>query len=77
MVEGIIADLKKAWARTHLSFLGPRHGRSLFVPRPNDASVVISGVGKSQEDRNDEKYGLDLQREITIIREWWNVNTYS
>ena len=49
----------------------------MFVPRLNDAHVVVGGVGKMQEDRNNEKYGLDLQREITIIREWWNVNTYS
>ena len=49
----------------------------MFVPHLNDAHVVVGGVGKRQEDRNNEKYGLDLQREITIIREWWNVNTYS
>ena len=36
-----------------------------------------AALEKRQEDRNNEKYGLDLQREITIIREWWNVNTYS
>ena len=42
----------------------------MFVPRLNDAPVVIGDVGKRQEDRNNEKYGLDLQRhEITIIRE--------
>ena len=42
----------------------------MFVPRLNDAPVVIGGVGKRQEDRNNEKYGLDLQRhEIKIIRE--------
>ena len=49
----------------------------MFVLRLNDAHLVGGGVGKRQEDRNNEKYGLDLQREITIIREWWNVNTYS
>ena len=47
----------------------------MFVPRLNDAHVVVSGVEKRQEDRNNEKYGLDLQREIAIIGEWWNVNT--
>ena len=49
----------------------------MFAPRLNDAHVVVGGVGKRQEDRNNEKYGLDLQRKITRIREWWNVNTYS
>ena len=42
----------------------------MFVPRLNDAPVVIGDVGKRLEDRNNETYGLDLQRhEITIIRE--------
>ena len=42
----------------------------MFVPRLNNAPVVNSGVGKRQEDRNNEKYGLDMQRhEIAIIRE--------
>ena len=42
----------------------------MFVPRLNDAPVVIGDVGKRLEDRNNEKYGLDLQRhEITIICE--------
>ena len=49
----------------------------VYPPPQNDAHVVVGGVGKRQEDRNNEKYGLDLQREITIIHEWWNVNTYS
>ena len=49
----------------------------MFVPRLNDAHVVVGGVEKRQEDRINEKYGLDLQRDITITREWWNVNTYS
>ena len=38
----------------------------MFVPHLNDVHVVVGGVGKSQEDRNNEMYGLDLQREITI-----------
>ena len=49
----------------------------MFVPRLNDAHVVVDGVGKRQGDRNNEKYGLDLQREITIFCEWWNINPYS
>ena len=50
----------------------------MFVPRLNDAAhAVVGGVGKRQEDRNNEKYGLDLQREIAIIREWCSANTYS
>ena len=50
----------------------------MFVPCLNDAPVFVDGVGKRQEDRNNEKYGLQLQRhEITITQEWWNVNTYS
>ena len=32
----------------------------MFVPRLNDAHVVIDDVGKRQEDRNNEKYGLDF-----------------
>ena len=40
--------------------------QSMFVPRLNDAHVIVGGVGKRQEDRNNEKYGLDLQRKITI-----------
>ena len=49
----------------------------MFVPQLNDAHVVVGGVGKRQEDRNNEKYRLDLQREITIILEPLHVNTYS
>ena len=42
----------------------------MFVPRLNDVPVVIGDVEKRLEDRNNETYGLDLQRhEITIIRE--------
>ena len=65
-------------ARRHPWSASNEHRRqSMFVPRLNDAHVVVGGVGKRQEDRKIEKYGLDLQREITIIREWWNVNTHS
>ena len=51
--------------------------QSVFAPRLNDAPVVLGGVGIKQEDRNNEKHGLELQRhEITIIRVLWNVTTH-
>ena len=30
----------------------------MFVPQLNDAHVVVGGVGKRQEDRNNEKCGF-------------------
>ena len=50
----------------------------MFVPRLNDAHVIIGGVGKRRRIEIMKSMGyVDLQREITVIREWWNVNTYS
>ena len=30
----------------------------MFAPNLNDAHVVVGSVGKRQEDRNNDKYGL-------------------
>ena len=41
----------------------------MFVPRLNDAHTVVDGIGKRQEIMKSMGY-VDMQREITIIREW-------
>ena len=50
----------------------------MFVPRLNDAPVVIGDVGKRQEDRNNEKVWVRfVEKDYNNWCEWWNVNTYS
>ena len=46
-------------------------------PRLNDAPVVVALLRwKRKEDRNDKKYGLELQKhEMAIICVLWNAST--